>query len=43
MKTRAAKELYERLQGPVVAMTTPFEDDYSLDLEGLKRLTRLYV
>ena len=43
MKTKAAKELYEKLQGPVVAMTTPFKDDDSIDLEGLKRLTQLYI
>ncbi len=42
-KTRAAKELYEKLQGPTVAMTTPFNKDYSVDFEGLKRLTQLFI
>ncbi len=42
-KTKAAQELREKLQGPTVAMTTPFNDDFSIDFEGLKRLTRLFV
>lgn len=43
MKTQAAKELREKLQGTTVAMTTPFNDDYSVDFEGLKKLTQMYV
>jgi 4-hydroxy-tetrahydrodipicolinate synthase len=36
-------ELRDRLRGPVVAMTTPFNRDLSLDLGGLRRLTEFYV
>lgn len=36
-------QLRDRLRGPVVAMTTPFNRDLSLDLGGLKRLTEFYV
>jgi 4-hydroxy-tetrahydrodipicolinate synthase len=42
-KTKAAKELREKLQGATVAMTTPFNNDYSVDYEGLRKLTRLFV
>ncbi len=38
-----AKELHDRLRGPVVAMTTHFMDDYSLDLDAMKRLTEFYI
>ena len=37
------EELRDRLRGPVVAMTTHFKDDYSLDLGGMRRLTEYYV
>ena len=43
IKTEAAKKLKETLVGPVVAMTTPFNKDLSLDLEGLKVLTDLFI
>lgn len=36
-------ELRSKLRGPVVAMTTPFRDDLSLDLDGVRRLTEYYV
>ena len=36
-------ELKERLRGPVVAMTTHFRDDLSLDLGAMERLTEFYV
>ena len=36
-------ELRTRLQGPVVAMTTHFKDDYSLDLDAMRRLTEYYI
>lgn len=36
-------ELRQRLQGPVVAMTTHFKDDYSLDLDAMRRLTEYYI
>ncbi len=42
-KTKAAQELREKLQGPTVAMTTPFHEDYSVDYEGLKQLTQLFI
>lgn len=35
--------LRERLSGPVIAMTTHFEDDYSLDLDAMRRLTEYYI
>ena len=37
------EQLREKLRGPVVAMTTHFKDDLSLDLDGAKRLTEFYV
>lgn len=42
-KTKAAQELREKLQGPTVAMTTPFKEDFSIDFDGLRKLTRLFV
>ncbi len=36
-------QLRDKLRGPVVAMTTHFKDDYSLDLEAMHRLTEFYV
>ena len=36
-------QLREKLRGPVVAMTTHFKDDYSVDLDAMKRLTEFYV
>ena len=42
-KTEAAKELKNNLVGPVVAMTTPFKQDLSLDLDGLRKLTDLFA
>ncbi len=38
-----AEVLRERLAGPVIAMTTHFTDDYSLDLAAMQRLTEYYV
>lgn len=38
-----ATRLRDRLEGPVVAMTTHFHDDYSLDLDGVRRLTEYYI
>jgi len=43
MSTDTVARLRERLKGPVVAMTTHFKDDYSLDLDAMKRLTEYYV
>ena len=37
------EELRKALRGPVVAMTTHFREDYSLDLEAMERLTEYYV
>ena len=42
-KTEASEKLRKALRGPVVAMTTPFKDDLSLDLDGLRKLTDLYI
>lgn len=42
-KTEASKKLKEAMTGPVVAMTTPFNRDGSLDISGLKKLTAHYV
>jgi dihydrodipicolinate synthase/N-acetylneuraminate lyase len=36
------KELRDMLRGPVVAVTTPFKPDLSLDLDGLRRLVDMY-
>ena len=38
-----AEQLREKLRGPVVAMTTHFKDDLSLDLDAQQRLTEYYV
>jgi 4-hydroxy-tetrahydrodipicolinate synthase len=35
--------LREKLVGPVVAMTTHFKEDLSLDLDALRRLTEYYI
>ncbi len=37
------RQLREKLRGPVVAMTTHFKDDYSLDLDAMTRLTEYYI
>ena len=42
-KTEASQALKKALRGPVVAMTTPFNRDLSLDLGGLRALTSFYV
>jgi len=39
MKPEAFKAV---LRGPIVAMTTPFRPDLSLDIDGLKRLVEFY-
>ena len=31
------------IEWPVIAMTTHFEDDYSLDLDAMRRLTEYYM
>ena len=36
-------QLREKLRGPVVAMTTHFKQDYSVDLDAMRRLTEFYV
>lgn len=38
-----AEQLHDKLRGPVVAMTTHFKDDLSLDLDAQQRLTEYYV
>jgi len=43
MSTNTVARLREQLKGPVVAMTTHFKDDYSLDLDAVKRLTEYYI
>ena len=42
-KSEVSKKLKQALVGPVVAMTTPFKSDLSLDLDGLRKLTDLYA
>ena len=37
------EQLRDKLRGPVVAMTTHFRDDYSLDFDGMRRLTEYYI
>jgi hypothetical protein len=36
-------QLRQKLRGPVVAMTTHFKEDLSLDLDAIRRLTEYYV
>lgn len=36
------RELFEVLRGPIVAVTTPFKSDLSLDLDGMRRLVEYY-
>lgn len=38
-----ANQLREKLKGPVVAMTTHFKEDGSVDLEAMKTMTEYYV
>ena len=42
-RTEASEKLRKALKGMVVAMTTPFNKDYTLDIKGLKELTKFYV
>jgi len=42
-KTDASKKLKRALRGPVVAMTTPFNKDGTLDMAGVRALTAHYV
>lgn len=37
------EELRKKLRGPVVAVTTPFKPDLSLDLDGMRQLVKFYV
>lgn len=37
------EQLREKLKGPVVAMTTHFKDDLSVDLDAMRRLTEYYI
>ena len=37
------KELKGRVKGVVVVMTTPFREDYSVDEEGVRKLTRFLL
>lgn len=37
------EELRKKLRGPVVAVTTPFKPDLSLDLDGMRKLVKFYV
>lgn len=37
------EQLRQRLRGPVIAMTTHFKEDLSLDLDGMRQLTEYYV
>lgn len=41
-RTDASEWLRENLRGPVVAMTTPMNEDRSVDYEGLRELTEFY-
>ena len=42
-KSEVSVRLKQALHGPVVAMTTPFNKDLSLDTNGLKALTKFYA
>lgn len=37
------EQLRQKLRGPVIAMTTHFHDDLSLDLDAMRQLTEYYV
>ncbi len=37
------QQLRDKLRGPVVAMTTHFKEDYTLDLDAMRRLTEFYI
>ena len=37
------EQLRQKLRGPVVAMTTHFKEDLSLDLDANRQLTEYYV
>lgn len=41
-KTDASEAIRTGLRGPIVAMTTPFHDDFSVNYGGLRELTRFY-
>lgn len=41
-QTEASEWLRTNLRGPVVAMTTPMNEDLSIDTEGVRELTRFY-
>lgn len=41
--TKSTEEVRESLTGPVVAMTTPFNRDLSVDYAGLRSLTDYYI
>lgn len=41
-RTEASEALRTGLRGPIVAMTTPFDEDVEVDTEGLRTLTRFY-
>lgn len=40
--TEASEHVRNSIRGPVPAMTTPFNDDLSVDLDGLRELTHHY-
>lgn len=41
-KTDASEAIRTGLRGPIVAMTTPFHDDLSVNYDGLRELSRFY-
>lgn len=43
MSNKNLEELKNRLQGPVVPLTTPIHDDGTVDYEGLGKLTNFYI
>jgi 4-hydroxy-tetrahydrodipicolinate synthase len=42
MKSNAFERL-KKLEGPVLAMTSPIKNDDSIDIDGIEKLTRFYV
>jgi len=38
-----SKDLKDKIKGIVVVMITPFKEDYELDEEGLRKLTKFLI
>ena len=43
MDQSKTEDLKNRVRGPIVPMTTPINDDDSVDYDGLAKLTEFYI